>query len=241
MTSFPTDLGLLVIVPSRGRPESVRRVTEAWRDTHAARDASLVFVIDADDPRHGDYLAAEAVDPVHFTTIGQWVPMVPKLNLVASAAALSGWKYISFMGDDHLPRTSGWARRFAETLREMGTGIVYGDDCLQGERLATHWAMTVDIIRETGRMVPAPVDHLFCDNAIMDVGRMAECLRYLPDVRIEHMHPFAGKARMDVGYARVNDPMQYRADRERYEKWRADGLKVDAERIRALKGASRGE
>jgi hypothetical protein len=35
---------------------------------------------------------------------------------------------------------------------------------------------------------------------------------YLPDVIIEHLHPAAGKAEMDEGYARVNQPKWYEED-----------------------------
>jgi hypothetical protein len=34
----------------------------------------------------------------------------------------------------------------------------------------------------------------------------------LPNVIIEHLHPIAGKAEMDEGYARVNQPKWYEED-----------------------------
>ena len=116
------------------------------------------------------------------------------------------------MGDDHRPRTDGWDTKMLAALRELGTGVVYGDDLLQGERLCTSWAMTSDIVRALGRMVPAPVEHMFCDNAVMDLAKAAKCLRYLPDVVIEHLHPLAGKADWDPGYWRVNRPTSTERD-----------------------------
>lgn len=230
---------LLVIVPSRGRPESVARVAQAWADTGANDSAQLVFLIDRDDPRYAEYwiLAERLYDTVaqfQINTIDRWRPMVHKLNDAALTAA-RGHFALAFAGDDHVPRTPGWAARYLEALRELGTGIVYGDDGIQGERLPTQWAMTADIVRALGRMVPAPVEHLYCDNAIRDLGQAAECLRYLPDVLVEHMHPVAGKAAMDAGYARVNRREQYRADQLRYEGWRAGQLAADADKVRALR------
>ncbi|WP_037684635.1 hypothetical protein, partial [Streptomyces griseus] len=106
-------------------------------------------------------------------------------------------------------RTVGWAGRYVDELRQLGTGIVYGDDGYQGERLPTQWAMTADVVGALGRMVPAPVEHLYCDNSVLDLGRAAGCIRYLPDVLVEHMHPVAGKAADDDQYRRVNSSAQY--------------------------------
>lgn len=230
---------LCVIVPSRGRPESVARVVQAWNETHAWNDARLVFVIDADDPRYAEYFEHHASPPelgacVYITTMDEWKPLVPKLNEAARLAA-ENFKYVAFMGDDHLPRTDGWTEAFISNLGDLKTGIVYGDDGYQGQRLPTHWAMTSDIVRSLGRMVPAPVDHLYCDNAIKVLGQGADCLRYLPDVLIEHMHPMAGKAESDAGYERVNAPVQYRKDELAYLRWIADGRAADVETVRKLR------
>jgi hypothetical protein len=233
---------LLVIVPSRGRPESLERLAAAWDATGAfAESAGLVVAVDDDDPKLPGY--HEAMDrlrpaflyrPLSLALCGPWQPMVAKLNQAAVFAATQPDPpfALGFAGDDHLPRTEGWAGRYLEALREMGTGIVYGDDGLQGEKLPTQWAMTSDIVRALGRMVPAPVDHLYCDNAIRDLGEAAGCLRYLPDVLIEHMHPLAGKAQVDNGYRLVNAPSQYRKDRTAYQRWRDEQLAADVTAIR---------
>jgi hypothetical protein len=243
-SAFPRDAGLLVIVPSRGRPESVARVAEAWRNTAAHADATLVFAIDGDDPRHADYFDQDLPDigavQVQFMAFPQWMPMVPKLNACAVAAAgASGagvqWGGIAFMGDDHLPRTEHWVGMLLAALDQLGTGIVYGRDGIQNERLPTWWAMTPDIVRTLGRMVPADVEHLYCDNAIKDLGEKAGCLRYLPDVLIEHMHPVAGKAAMDDGYARVNRQEQYAKDKTSYRNWCTAQLPMDAGIVRTLR------
>jgi hypothetical protein len=237
---FPTDAGLLVIVPSRGRPESVAKVTEAWRATGAYADARLVFAIDADDPRYAEYLDQDIPDAdsmqVGFVFAQTWKPMVHKLNEGAVAAASAGgWGGIAFMGDDHLPRTDGWVGALLAGLSDLGSGIVYGRDGIQNRNLPTWWAMTPDIIRVLGRMVPADVEHLYCDNAIKDLGEVAGCLRYLPEVLIEHMHPVAGKAQVDDGYRRVNSPEQYAKDKAAYARWRYERLPRDADIVRALR------
>jgi hypothetical protein len=54
--------------------------------------------------------------------------------------------------------------------------------------------------------------HLFFDNFVKQLGLDLNYLKYLPNVIIEHLHPVAGKAEMDEGYARVNQPTWYEQD-----------------------------
>jgi len=232
---------LLVIVPSRGRPGSVSRMVWAWRQTGAYADgARLVFAVDADDPTvdayHSAWLPSDGDHPaVQFIVLGEWLPMVHKLNRCVTATAEIGpnWSAIAFLGDDHVPRTPGWVRAVLDACAD-GPAIVYGRDGLQDERLPTWWAMTTDIIKTQGRIVPADVEHLYCDNAIKDLGEASGCLRYLPGVLIEHMHPVAGKGRVDAGYSRVNSREQYDKDQESYLRWRKRGMAHDVAQVQAL-------
>lgn len=223
---------LLVIVPTRGRPHNVPRILDAWDKTGAWEVAQLLLAVDADDPRLRVYEAFESencqilVHPVH-------LPMVVKLN--DSARYMLGtddWPCVAFMGDDHVPRSVEWAQRYVEELKAMDTGVVYGNDLVQGPKLCTQWAMTTDIVRTLGRMVPAPVEHMYCDNSIMDLARAAGCLKYLSDVRIEHAHPVAGRGAWDAGYERVNSRDQYRRDHASYTQWRETRM---AEDVRLIK------
>lgn len=229
---------LLVIVPTRGRPDNLRRVVEAWDATGAWDDAEMLVARDGDDPeadRYADLIRDRGLREMVF---GAWLPMVDKLNRSAVAAANGGeWApfALGFAGDDHLPRTPGWAARYLDELRKLGTGIVHGNDLVWHGRLPTEWAMTSDIVQALGRMVPADVQHLYCDNAIAVLGQAAGCIRYLPDVVVEHMHPVAGKADMDDGYRRVNSPERYRDDRVRFARWVAQQLNDDADKVRALR------
>lgn len=233
---------LAIVVPSRSRPQNVARMVEAWRNTGAFDVADLIWAIDRDDPEYAEYsiqLIGHKTAGVLATVLAEWFPMVAKLNAVAGAAA-GGYKMVGFMGDDHVPRSNGWAQTFVETLRIMGTGIVYGDDLFQRANLPTHWAMTSDIVVALDRMVPAPVDHLFCDNSILALGRALHAITYRGDVVIEHCHPMAGKGEPDPQYERVNSDVQNRADRAAYTMWLGapGGLAADVERVRAECGLS---
>lgn len=231
-----TDAELLIVVPTRSRPEAVQRVMRAWTETRAYEDgAELLFVYDIDDPCRDKYEDAFVRYGAHCMSMPKWQPLVPKLNRVAVHRAVHFKHFaIGFAGDDHLPRTPGWVGRYLGALYSAGTGIVFCDDGYQGENIPTQCAMTADIVRALGRMVPAPVDHLYCDNAVRDLGKGADCLTYLPDVLIEHMHPVAGKAPTDNQYERVNGREQFRNDRAAYRQWARGALAANVQTVRAL-------
>lgn len=229
---------MLIIVPTRSRPESVAKVVRAWEDTDAFRHADLLFAADRDDPKAYDYASAFTLHknlgfPIKWHWEDKWMPLVPKLN----QSALDHrhlYFAIGFAGDDHLPRTWGWVQTYILALRRLGTGVVSCPDGYREDKLPTQWAMTADIVRVLGRMVPAPVEHLYCDDAVQQLAELAGCYAYLDDVLIEHMTPFAGKASKDEQYRKVNSVGQYQRDRLAYREWRLGGLERDAQKVRKL-------
>lgn len=235
-------MSLAMIVPTKGRPDSVRRMGEAWEmcessgipDTHA----DLWWIVDADDEMLADYRRELLAYPwMKVASIPRWQPMVPKLNWAARQLATQ-YDKVGFMGDDHLPRTDEWDDRLAAAIDRMprGTGIVYGRDGYRDKALPTWWAMSSNIVTKLGRMVPADVQHLYCDNSIFQLGDKSGTLEYLDDVLIEHMHPVAGKTEWDTGYIRVNRREQYLRDRLSFEAWVLDGMQRDATLVRELRG-----
>jgi predicted O-methyltransferase YrrM len=229
-------LDLAVIVPTRGRPENIRKVISAWDFTNAWDAAHLVLAVDADDLHLFEYQEPGISDHTTLKIMDTWMPMVNKLNAAAVMLA-EGRKYfaLGFAGDDHLPRTIGWAQRYLTVLREMGTGMVYGDDGYQGSKLSTEWAVTSDVVRTLGRMVPASVEHMYCDNAMLDLFTASGCVQYLPEVQIEHMHPIAGKSENDDQYRKVNSRDQFHRDRAAYQRWQRTDMGDDVIAVRALR------
>lgn len=229
---------LVVIVPSRGRPGAVRELAEAFRETCSA-DTELVVVIDADDPSRSEYHdALRGMSNVPY--ILEQPPgntMVTALNLGAIMAAKLA-PAVAFMGDDHRPRTKHWDAMYLAALDQLGSGIVYGNDGFQGENLPTQVAMTSDIVRALGWMALPGLRHLYVDNVWKALGAAADCLRYLPDVLVEHMHPFAGKAELDDNYTRVNSAEIAGHDLDVYERWLGDGSAIaDVSTVLALRPA----
>jgi hypothetical protein len=229
---------LVVIVPSRGRPEAAGTLARVFADTCTA-DTLLVFAVDDDDPTLTAYHELPHAWPhVRVGLAGGPSNMVKTLNSAAALEVkfLSEPFAIGFMGDDHCPRTYGWDTAYLDALRELGTGIVYGNDLLQGHRLPTQCAMTSDIVRALGYMSPPELRHMYVDNFWRDLGNAAGCLRYLRDVIVEHRHPAAGKAQMDEGYLRVNAPAVYEADERAYADYTRTRFAGDVAKVQALRG-----
>jgi hypothetical protein len=226
---------LIVIVPSRGRPGKIAELVEAFKQTET--EALLWVALDDDDPTLSDYERVLSRRPnvtLHLTEPSNG--MVKALNEVAVALAKSNDPpfALGFMGDDHRPRTLNWDQAYVQALRQMGTGLVYGDDLLQGKNLPTQVAMTTDIVQILGYMAPPSLRHLYVDNFWRQLGRELGRLKYLPDVVVEHVHPGAKKTEWDDGYTRVNAPEMWDADKKASRKYMAARFQTDIAKLRPL-------
>jgi hypothetical protein len=227
---------LLVIIPTRGRPNAIPEIVQAWDDTGATAD--VLFAVDTDDPELGDYkkqaAAYKADDRVRFT-FGKRRRLVGTLNQQAVKAAKT-YRFLAFLGDDHRPRPAAqpWDERIRICL-SGGPGVVYGNDLLQGEAMATAVAMTSDIVETLGYMAPPAMVHLCVDLVWVDWGRGMQRITYLDDMVIEHLHPAASKAQMDAVYEECNSPEQVSSDAAAYYDYRDNGgLEADLEKLRKI-------
>jgi hypothetical protein len=235
---------LLMIVPSRGRPQSVAEMHAAVVEADTTI-ATMMFVVDDDDETWLDYAASverlgdKRILGVRLGRADERIPgMVQSLNTVAEYQAGLGSVFaIGFCGDDHRPRPSAvpWDHAYVAELKRLGSGMVYGNDLFQGPNIPTQIAMTSDIIRALGYMVWPRFHHLYVDNMWLALGEATGCIRYMPDVIVEHMHPAAGKSQMDDGYARVNANAVAEYDFGVYQEYVTNQLPGDAEKIRALR------
>lgn len=225
---------LLVIVPTRGRPESLARQQAAIAETRTGLGTHFLYAVDDDDPYVMDYARIADRDGIPLA-IGPRLRLVGTLNFLSRIHA-PAYRSIGFMGDDHLPRSPFWDQDIVRALSGDAPAVVYGNDLLQGANLATAAFMHSRVITAMGYMAPPSMTHLWVDNAWMSLGLELGGLTYLDGTVIEHMHPAAGKAKWDDRYAEVNAPVVNDADRAAYESWRADpgvgGLSAAVARIR---------
>lgn len=223
MTETQMTPRLLVIVPTRGRPDNAARLAEqATRMGSGKHD--LLFCVDSDD--ESGYENSVAEDLLMW---GEPARLGPWLNRVAPAYA-KHYTAIGFMGDDHLPESSGWDATVLMNLMAQGPlGMVYGNDGWQGARLPTAVFMASTLIDRLGWMVPPGLEHLYIDNAWKDIGRATRHLAYLPDLKITHLHPVVAGVEgddWDATYKAGNSPEQYARDRSIYNDFKRNVLPV---------------
>lgn len=205
MTSF------LILCPSRGRPENILELIRSWEVTGA--HAELLVIVDNDDPSLNDYLQLQPQARIQVNNVARRVG--PILNAFAVPAAAK-YDVIGFLGDDHRPRTPGWDEALARALAEK-PGVAFGNDLVQGGELPTAAAISAPLIAELGYMCPPGVKHLYVDNFWRKLGEGVDCLQYLPDVIVEHLHPNAGTAQWDASYRKNNAPQEYHAGKAAFD------------------------
>jgi hypothetical protein len=212
-----TDLA--VVVPSRGRPEQCGRLVDQILAT-AGVPTSVVVAVDADDPTLSRYdtLRSKAT----MTVLARQRGHVAAINAGATIALRALPRAIAKLDDDHWPLTPDWGAVMLTALDDMGGGIVYGNDLLQGHRLPTAPALSTAVVKALGWMGPPVLRHMFVDDFWRDLGRGAGRLRYLPEVMIEHRHPAVDKTPMDEGYERVGTQDLFDDDQAAYLKYVAD-------------------
>lgn len=223
---------MLVIVPSRGRPDNITELIDSWESTRTY--AELLVAVDSDDEMLERYEMVLENAPSWATIhVAPRKRMAPTLNDRA-IESVERYDVIGFMGDDHRPRTHGWDRAFAGGLAQLGgVGVAYGNDLFQGPNLPTAVWMSSCIVETLGYMVPPGMRHLFCDNFWRDLGNGLGRLIYLNHVVIEHMHPQAGKSEWDPGYVEVNSGDVWTADEETYKAYQHYRLQEDIDKIKA--------
>lgn len=208
---------LIAIVPTRGRPQAVPELVDAFWKT-CTGPARLLFAIERNDPAREAYETAIiesgnehatvfADDPTGVRleyTVSSGGSMVSALNAAVDLVLPNRTPAaLAFMGDDHRPRTKGWDTAYLEALAAK-PGMAFGNDRIQGMKLPTQIAMSASLVRAIGHMAPPVLKHMYVDNYWLQLGLAADCITYLPDVTVEHLHPSAGTAEVDEGYLRVN-------------------------------------
>lgn len=218
-------MSLLVLCPSKGRPEKAAELMASFEATRTLDSTRLRFILDEGEP--GLYPGEEN----YFVVPSGRRGMVDPLNKVVEH--LVGWDTIGFVGDDHRFRTRGWDQVFAQILDEGGGGLVYGNDLnWQNGEIPTQIFGSSWVWKALGWMALPACQHLYVDNVWRIVGKSLDRLWYVPEIVIEHVHPAYSKTEWDEGYLAVNNQEMYDRDRAAFEAWQQTDAVRDIERVR---------
>lgn len=230
--------GVVVVIPSRGRPAAAAEAIGAIRATASLVSTVVVLGVDADDPAVADYRTPAVT--------GKYGPEVAVVTLAANetgnlvrasnalarrVAAADPRAVIGNLGDDHRTRTPAWDKAIAGALELPG--IAYGDDLIHGEYLPSAPFVSASIVAALGWFFLPALEHMYVDDAWRELGTAAGVRTYLPEVVIEHMHPDVGKGEWDDLYRKSNAPEAMARDQERFEAWLGGpdfGIAVDVVR-----------
>lgn len=198
-----------ILLPTRGRPDNVRRLLESAFET-ASTEVEFVVYVDDDDPTRD-----ETRDVLH----RHGVVVVDGPRVVLSETWNRCWERARFdvfmhCGDDIIFRTPNWDVRVLEEFDAWPDRIVlvHGRDGFQDERLGTHSFIHRRWTDVVGYLVPPYFSSDYNDLWLTEVADALGRRRYLADVYTEHMHPVAGKAELDQTH------------RERIERHRQDDV-----------------
>jgi hypothetical protein len=209
----------------------MRRLVESAYAT-AETPVEVVFYVDLDDP---DSIAT-AVELGMSGTVrhvaGERIVLSDMWN---AAAAQAGHDVLMMCGDDIVFRTKGWDTAVLAAFDKVPDRIalVYGNDLLQHQRLATHPFIHRRWYEAVGYLVPNGFSCDWCDMWLNEVAIELGRRVYLPDVVTEHVHPVAGKARLDDNHRERLARGRRDNVRQLYED-RAGERAADIEKLRAV-------
>jgi hypothetical protein len=220
---------LLVITPTRGRPEGVRRLLDAMKATCTAQ-TDLVLALDDDDRSYDgqDFSGCEVV-------CGPRAPFAGWTNRIALDRA-SEYRALASFGDDHVPETLGWDSKMLAALDEKGPGIAYADDLNPRNYttgpMVTAPVMSSSIVSALGWMCYPPLAHFYTDNVWEDLGRDAGCLYWMPEITIGHYHYTVTGQAPDATYAQAYS--SWDADQKAFYEWREKHRASDSATVRKV-------
>lgn len=212
---------VLVIVPTKGRPDKHLEFYESFKTNSTVSD--LVFVLSLGDIEY------PRIPGVKYETVDS-PTMSGKLNTTAVKYA-NDYDYIAFMGDDVRIRTEAWDAKMVDVIDSIPNAVAYGNDLYQGERLPTAVLMSTNIIRTMGFMSPPELKHLYIDNFWKELGTRLSSLKYFSDIILEHMHYAVGKSNKDNTYAEANSATSYRDDELAYNQYVQNKMNSDVSKL----------
>lgn len=222
---------LLIITPSRGRPENVSRLVQAVAAT-SIRETDIQFGFDDDDPLLNDNIAAALAADRYMEPwrvqpmVGRRKQLGPWTNEIAMMS-VGRYRALASLGDDHEPVTFGWDAALLDIL-----AVRPGFACPNGIRRVEYPEAVVissPVVAALGWMCEPSLQHYCVDQVWLELAQAAGCWTYRPDVIIEHK-PVTGDATHAGNLPHINpDALAWRT-------WQAERKAADVATVRKAIG-----
>ena len=210
LTPSLKDLGISILIPTRGRPENMKRVAEsAISLAYWDERVQVVFYIDSDDQASIDmakklqyecpfnpYYDIETIDYI----IGERVVLSQMWN---EAYKKASYNIIMHGGDDIIFRTQDWDLKIYEGFEKYPDRIclIGGNDGsgpdVHDKKFFTHGFVHRNWIKATDNVLfhchySSDYNDTYLNDVAKSIGRW-----HWVDILTEHMHPAFGKGPLD--------------------------------------------
>ena len=186
-----------ILVPTRGRPESMRRFCDACFATATdPTQVEILFYIDSDDSDSLSFMAEVQSDPRIRAVVGPRIYLAEAWNVLCREAR---YDIVMQTGDDAVFRTLGWDVRVLREFEKKDDKIlfVYVRDGIQNGKIGTLNFLHKNWVKTVGYYLPPYFYTDFNDLWLTDVAKRIKRSVYLDDVYVEHLHPAVGTASLD--------------------------------------------
>jgi hypothetical protein len=188
-----------ILMPSRGRPEHVKKVLGSICDTMSKKIVIEVIVrVDNDDP--SDYSAILGKEFYNARPcIIRNDPTYPNMSCLWNEAfTVCSGDIIQMGADDIFYHTKDWDLMVNNEFEIQKDKIllVWGKDGGHNERLSTHGFVSRQWIETVGYFTPPYALVYGNDDWVFLIARELGRQKYLPDVFIEHQRPGRGSERL---------------------------------------------
>lgn len=229
------DTKLLVICPSRSRPEKLAYMLESF-DKTKSEGTEIVIYVSEDDPRLDDYRPI-LKDRHH--QIGPRKTIVEVDNYF-SCEVYPNIPFYGEINDDHVYCTHQWDKKLMDVINLYGAGwgLACGNDTVHknwyGVKHPSGAIISGNIIRTLGCFILPGLRHLGCDGYLRDITEPFERLFFVPDVLIEHRHFVNKKADFatDPNYKHIYTSEEEDHMNKTLNRWRHLKAERDLESLR---------
>lgn len=197
---------ILVIIPSRNRPASVPECIASF--TTNGNGLADYFVVE----RRSEYGMQRTLNSVSLELVSQY-------------------EVVAIINDDVRMRTKNWDTLIFGLLNGR-TGLVYGRDGIQDQKLATQPFMSAAAVVQVGFLGPPHGFLCLNDNFWWEIFGAIGRIRYVPELFTEHLHTTIGKSPMDETYRVGLDALP--SDLGRWPDYVAHNLPEMIRRIKVL-------
>lgn len=220
---------ILIILPSKGRPEKIEGFYATWRETTQGL-SELLVLLDEDDPELLKYKKHKDIifDIERGKSFGD--------GCRRAFRKYPQYKYYYMVADDTRFRTKNWEKRFIDKIEENGgKGVCFGDDLIMGGKMGTSVFVSGNMFRAIGYILPKDLIHMFTDVFWNELGRQLGKFFYFPDIIAEHLHFSVGKSEVDSIYLSVDNKIVFNHDKKIFNDWKKNQMKKDIEKIKKYK------